>query len=123
MKRSDVPSIGTIHRTSALLGGPRYPRWSVARHGIRLTLDPCRELPLPSRSARGDWRDDRSKHIRQWLGCGNTILHHVFPISKTCWSLFGMPKTSRDTKKHCGEPGCPNDDRRKMLARWDEVVE
>ncbi|XSC43310.1 adenylate/guanylate cyclase domain-containing protein [Bradyrhizobium sp. RDT10] len=25
--------------------------------------------------------------------------------------LCGVPKTSRDTKKHCGEPGCPNDDR------------
>ena len=24
---------------------------------------------------------------------------------------FGVPKTSRDTKKDCGEPGCPNDHR------------
>ncbi|MEH2589322.1 adenylate/guanylate cyclase domain-containing protein [Bradyrhizobium sp. AZCC 1721] len=34
--------------------------------------------------------------------------------------LFGLPKTSRDTRKDCGEPGCPNDHRRKMLARWDD---
>jgi hypothetical protein len=34
-----------------------------------------------------------------------------------------MPKTSRDTKKDCGEQACPNDYRRKMLARWDEMIE
>ena len=33
-----------------------------------------------------------------------------------------MPKTSRDTKKDCGEPGCPND-HAKVLARGDEVIE
>ena len=26
-------------------------------------------------------------------------------------------------KKDCGKPGCPNDHRRKMLARWDEMIE
>jgi hypothetical protein len=26
-------------------------------------------------------------------------------------------------KKDCGEPGCPNDHRRKTLARWDEMIE
>ena len=31
---------------------------------------------------------------------------------------FGGPKISRDTKKDCGKPGCPNDHRSKMLARW-----
>jgi hypothetical protein len=34
-----------------------------------------------------------------------------------------MPKTSRDTKKDCGKPGCQNDHRRKMLVRWDEMIE
>jgi hypothetical protein len=31
--------------------------------------------------------------------------------------------TSRDTKKHWGEPGCPNDIRREMLACRDEMIE
>src|SRR6266576_96600 len=66
------------------------------------------------------WPDGRSKHTRQWLGCGNSIPRYVFRISKTCSPLFGVPKTSRDTKKDCGEPGCPNDDRSQMLARGDE---
>ena len=34
-----------------------------------------------------------------------------------------MPKTSRDTKKDCGEPGCPNDHRSQVFARGDEVIE
>jgi hypothetical protein len=68
------------------------------------------------------WQDDRSKHTRQWLGCGTSIPRFVFPLSKPCWAL-GVPKTSRDWKKDCGEPGCPNDHRRKMLARWDEMIE
>ena len=67
------------------------------------------------------WPDGRSKHIRQWLGCGNSIPRYVFPLSKTCWALIGVPKTSRDTKKDCGEPGCPNDHRSQVLARGDEV--
>jgi hypothetical protein len=46
----------------------------------------------------------------------------VFPISKTCWAL-GTPKASRDTKKDCGKPGCPNDDRSQMLARGNEAIE
>ena len=69
------------------------------------------------------WPDGRSKHTRQWLGCGNSIPRYVFPISKTCWALIGVPKTSRDTKKDCGKPGCPNDDRSQVLARGDEVIE
>ena len=28
---------------------------------------------------------------------------------KEVMGLTDVPKTSRDTKKHCGEPGCPND--------------
>jgi hypothetical protein len=32
-------------------------------------------------------------------------------------------KTSRDWKKHCGKPGCPNDYRSQVLARGDEVIE
>ena len=69
------------------------------------------------------WPDGRSKHIRQWLGCGNSIPRYVFPISKTCWALIGVPKTSRDTKKDCGKPGCPNDHRSQVLARGDEMIE
>ena len=48
------------------------------------------------------WPDGRSKHIRQWLGCSNSIPRYVFPVSKTWLALIGMPKTSRDTKKDCG---------------------
>src|SRR5436190_14503552 len=66
------------------------------------------------------WPNVRSKHIRQWLGCGNSIPRCVFPLSATCGALTGVPKTSRDTKKGCGEPGCPNDHRSQMLARGDE---
>src|SRR6516165_1579281 len=36
---------------------------------------------------------------------------YVFPLSRTWWAL-GTPKASRDWKKDCGEPGCPNDHRR-----------
>src|SRR5881396_2214078 len=66
------------------------------------------------------WPDGRSKHIRQWLGCGNSIPRYVFPLSKTCRALIGGPKTSRDWKKGCGKPGCLNDHRSQMLARGDE---
>ena len=40
----------------------------------------------------------------------------VFPLSKMCGALIGVPKTSRDWKKDCGEPGCPNDQRGEVLA-------
>src|SRR5258708_240816 len=60
------------------------------------------------------WPDARSKHTRQWLGCGNSIPRCGFPISKMCGALGG--KTSRDTKKDCGKPGCPNDHRSQVLA-------
>src|SRR6266550_2048796 len=62
------------------------------------------------------WPDVGSKHIGQWLGCGNSIPRYVFPLLKTC-CLIGVLKISRDTKKDCGEPGCPNDHRRQVLAR------
>src|SRR5882762_8962201 len=42
------------------------------------------------------WPDDRSKHIRQWLGCGNSIPRYEFPISKA--GALGGPKTSRDVR-------------------------
>src|SRR5260370_20436273 len=69
------------------------------------------------------WPDARSKHTRQWLGCGNSIPRYVFPISKMCGALIGVPKTSRDTKKHCGEPGCPNHHRSQLdrLRRSDRM--
>jgi hypothetical protein len=62
------------------------------------------------------WPDGRSKHIGQWLGCGNSIPRYVFPLLKTC-CLIGVLKTSRDTKKHCGKPGCPNDHRSQDFTR------
>jgi hypothetical protein len=67
------------------------------------------------------WPDGRTKHIRQWLGCGNSIPRYVFPISKA--GALGGPKTSRDLKKDCGEPGCPNDHRSEVLAGGDKVIE
>ena len=41
---------------------------------------------------------------------------------KDAWALGG-PKTSRDTKKDCGKPGCPNDHRGQVVACGDEVIE
>jgi hypothetical protein len=35
----------------------------------------------------------------------------------------GGPRTSRDLKKDCGEPGCPNDHRSEVLAGGDKVIE
>src|SRR6202158_279747 len=69
------------------------------------------------------WPDGRSKHIRQWLGCGKSIPCCVFPLSRTCWALIGVPKTSRDTRRNGGNPGYPNDHRSPALARGDEVIE
>src|SRR5436190_13350789 len=64
------------------------------------------------------WPDGRSKHIRRWLGCGNSIPRNVFPLSKMCGALIGGPTTSRDTKKDCGKPGCPNDHHSEILGSW-----
>jgi len=47
----------------------------------------------------------------------------VFPLLKTCWALTGRPKTSRDMKKDCDKPGCPNEHRSQVLARGGEVIE
>src|SRR6266446_2945457 len=66
------------------------------------------------------WPDGGSKHIRQRLGCGNSIPRYVFPLSKTWWALIGTSNTSRDTKKDCGEPGCPNDQSSPVFAGSDE---
>jgi hypothetical protein len=35
-----------------------------------------------------------------------------------CWAHIGVPKTSRDTKKDCGKPGCPNDHRSQGFRPW-----
>src|SRR5260370_40517926 len=67
--------------------------------------------------------DGRSKHTRQWLGCGNSIPRYVFPDSKTWLALIGMPKPPRDLKKDCGEPGCPNGHRTYLLARGEGGIE
>ena len=53
------------------------------------------------------WPDGRSKHRRQWLGCGNCIPRYVFPVSKTWWALIGMSnKFSRyeDALRQAGLP-------------------
>jgi len=49
--------------------------------------------------------------IVKTTGDGMLVPRCVFPLSTTCWALTGVPKTSRDMKKDCGKPGCPNDDR------------
>jgi len=28
-----------------------------------------------------------------------------------CWALISKPNTSNNTRKDCGEPGCPNEHR------------
>src|SRR6476661_4948195 len=68
------------------------------------------------------WPDGRSKHIRRWLGCSNSIPRYVFPLLKTC-CLIGVPKASRDMKKHCGKRGCPNDPSQPIGPPGDEVIE
>src|SRR3977135_1237363 len=88
----------------------------------------CRPIPTynldyASLPQAMQWPDGRSKHIRQWLGFGNSIPRYVFPLLKTCRAPLGAPKTSRDWKKDCGEPGCRNDHRSQVLARGDEVIE
>src|SRR5436190_16595193 len=70
------------------------------------TINPDYASPLQAMQ----WPDDRRKHMRQWLGCGNSIPRYVFPRSGTCWAVGGT-KTSRDMKKDCGKPACPNDHR------------
>jgi hypothetical protein len=67
------------------------------------------------------WPGGWSKRTKQWLGCGNSIPRYVFPISKTRWAHIGGPMTSRDTKKDCDEPGCPNDHRSQCSP--DGVIE
>jgi hypothetical protein len=74
------------------------------------------DLLLPARGAKSP----PNIGLRS-LGCGNSIPYNVFPISKTCWALIGVLKTSRDTKKDCGEPGCLNDHPSQVLARGDEA--
>src|SRR5882757_4558694 len=64
------------------------------------------------------WPDAPSKHIRP---CGNSTPRYVFPLSKTWWALLGVLKTSRDLKKDCGKPGCPNDHRSQVLARGRRI--
>jgi hypothetical protein len=82
---------------------------------------PARHHPWPGQPDHERTHSGRygAPDIRPWLGCGNSIPRCVFPLSKTCWALIGVPKTSRDTKKDCGKPGCPNDHRRQVLARGD----
>src|SRR5258708_34783081 len=80
------------------------------------------KLHYVSKPQATQWPGGRSKHTRQWPGCGNSIPRYVFPISKTWWALGG-PTISRDTKKDCGEPGCPNDHRSQLerLRRGDRM--
>jgi hypothetical protein len=67
------------------------------------------------------WPGGWSKHITQWLGCGNSIPRYVFPLSKA--GALGGPSISRDMKKDCGKPGCPNDHRSEVLSGGDKVIE
>src|SRR6476660_542470 len=86
---------------------PRGRRW-------HCRTIPTIKLDYVSRPQVTQWLDASSKHTSRWLDCGNSIPRYVFPTSKTSWPIGG-PKTSRDTKKDCGEPGCPNDHR--IIAR------
>ena len=49
---------------------------------------------------------------------GNYVMFHP-----ATWALIGVLKTSRDLKKDCGKPGCPNDRRSQCSLVWDEVIE
>ena len=49
---------------------------------------------------------------------GNYVMLHP-----ATWALIGVLKTSRDLKKDCGKPGCPNDRRSQCSPVWDEVIE
>src|SRR6266481_3884608 len=89
------------------------------RCGMRRTCNHHYVSTLHAMRSPGGW----CRHRNRWYGCGSSIPHCAFPISKTCWALIGMPKTSRDTKKDCGKPGCPNDHRSQVVARGDEVIE
>src|SRR5260370_16642825 len=82
------------------------------RRGRPITLD----YASPPQATQ--WPDGRSRHTRQWLGCGNSIPRYVFPLLKTWWALLDVPKTSRDWKKDCGKPGCPNDRRGQGAHPW-----
>src|ERR1700730_16730035 len=55
------------------------------------------------------WPDGWTKHIRQSLGCGNSIPRCVFPLSRKCGALIGVRETSRDMKKDGETPVAPND--------------
>jgi TolB-like protein len=113
-------------RVTAARAGPRMhiSSWAAMTKRHRGRQWHCRtirtfNLDYVSPPQAMQWPDGRSKHIRQWLGCGNSIPRYVFPLSKTCWALIGVPKTSRDTKKDCGKPGCPNDHRSRARASCD----
>src|SRR6266567_8177091 len=112
------------------MSGPRMhiSSWAAMTKRHRGRERHCRtirtfKLDYASPPQATQWPDDRSKHIRQWLGCGNSIPRYVFPISKTCSPLFGVPKTSRDWKKDCGKPDCPNDQKQPGSTVCNEVIE
>jgi tetratricopeptide (TPR) repeat protein len=60
-------------------------RYDEAASWMAMALQAIRTINLvyasPPQSMQ--WPDDRSKHRRQWLGCGNSIQRCVFPLSKT----------------------------------------
>src|SRR5260370_28025487 len=102
-----------ISSWAAMMRPHRGRQWH-CRTSRTINLD-CASPPQATR-----WPDGRSKHIRPWLDCGKSIPRYAFPLSKTCWALIGMPKTSRDSKKDCGEPGCPNDHKQSGSTVCDE---
>ena len=104
-----VDTNGACNDSNCLPGG-----WAAMTKRYRGRQWHCRtirtiNLDYVSPPQATQWPGGRSKHIRQWLGCGSSTPRYAFPISKMCGALIGVPKTSRDTKKDCGEPGCPND--------------
>src|SRR5882724_2663363 len=69
------------------------------------------------------WPDGRSKHIRQWLGCGNSIPRYVFPISKTWWALIGVPKPLAIRRRVAASRAARMTKSSQVVARDDEVIE
>jgi hypothetical protein len=54
--------------------------------------------------------------VAQLLGPEGRSIHLQEASASRPWWAIGGPKTSRDMKKDCGEPGCPNDRRSQPVA-------
>jgi tetratricopeptide (TPR) repeat protein len=78
-------------RVPAMRSGPRLPisSWAAMTKRHRGRQWHCRTgqtiyMDYVSKPQATQWPDGWTKHIRQWLGSGNSIPRYVFPISKTC---------------------------------------